>query len=91
MRAETDPHVAAEFWAESHRKAKRQNEIAAMSRPLERANAILADAWLSGPLVRELNSTRTIFGRNRGNDLDVWLSEEATDGRMPQVRAALLP
>lgn len=88
MRAETDPAVAAEFWAKSHRKAERRKEIALMRPGLERMNAILADTW-NPRLAAELFSVNPLLrlNRNRGNELDEWLAE---DGRMPEVARALL-
>jgi len=80
--------VAEQFWAESHRKRERREEIAVMRPGLERMNAMLADAW-NPKLAEGLQSLYPLlsFNRNRGNELDEWLAE---DGRMPEVAEALL-
>lgn len=85
MRPETNPATAELFWAESSRKAKRREEIAAMPSKLKRFEAILADVWTVEAFIGQDPLLYREY-RDVGNRLDEWLAE---DGRMPEVRAAL--
>lgn len=77
--------VAEQFWAESHRKRERDEEIAAMLSSTERVAAMIADVWTGQLIDQELSQQSSIFFRPP-HELDTWLAE---DGPMPHVEAAL--
>lgn len=79
--------IATEFWAEDRAKRKRREEIAAISSPVERLEAILEDVWTPTALIEHqvyMDWSRPYY--DAGAELEVWLAE---DGRVDEVAMAL--
>lgn len=81
VRPETDPQIAAEFWAEQRRIRERREEILAMPNQVERFEAILADTWTVDSILSAFESVDPFAVR----DLDDWLAEDG----VPEIGEAL--
>jgi len=86
MRPETNPQIAAEFWAEQRRIRLRREEIMRMPNYLERLEAITRDVWTQQTINGLFSIREVVLFCNPANELDLWLAE---DGRVPEVKEAL--